>query len=183
MRLPVLVAAAVLAASGAASAATPAPRATTPTRINVETLQPKQIFPKKKLHVEVVVEVNKMGQVSRVRSIKPSHDQLFDAHMYGNALQMFIRTPDGNVVLGSYRVTYDYDPKTLMIHREVALVKQGGVDPNRKGAANDMEDIAKMNRNRTPPPGLYVTPNPAPSPVIRRMPDLKRVMESPTPSH
>jgi hypothetical protein len=189
MRLPVLVAAAVLAASSVASAATPAPHAapsaTAPARINVEQLQPKAMFPKQKLHVEVIVEVNKMGQVSRVRSIKPSHDRLFDAHMYGNALQMFIRTPDGNVVLGSYRVTYDYDPKTMKIRRDVALVKEGGVDPNRKGAANDMMDIAKSNhdRNRTPPPGLYVTPGPAPSPVIRRMPDLKHVMESPTPSH
>jgi hypothetical protein len=181
MRLPVLVAAAVLAASGAASAATPAPQATAPARINVEKLQPKAIFPKRPLHVEVVVEVNKYGQVSRVRSIKPSHDEQFDAHMYGNALQMFIRTPDGNAIPGSYRVTYDYNPKTLRIRRDVALVKAGGVDPNRKGAANDMMDIAKNNRNRTPPPGLYATPAPAPS--VRRLPDLKHVMESPTPSH
>ena len=53
-----------------------------------------------KLHVEMFVEVNKLGQVSRVRSIKPSQDAQFDAHMYGNALQAFIRTPDGNVVVG-----------------------------------------------------------------------------------
>jgi hypothetical protein len=190
MRLPALVVAAVLAASGAASAATPAPhannpapRATAPARINVESLQPKSIFPKVKLHTELIVEVNKLGQVSRVRSIKPSQDVPFNTHVYGNALQAFIRTPDGNVVLGSYRLTYDYDPKTQRIHRDVALVKQGGVDPNRKGAAAEMSEIAHRNANKTPPPGLYVTPNPAPSPVIRRMPDLKHVMESPTPSH
>ena len=188
MRLPVFVLAAVLAASSVASAATPAPRpaapapaATGPVRINVEQLQPKSMFPKVKLHTEMVVEVNKLGQVSRVRSIKPSHNRWLDTTSYGNALQAFIRTPDGNVVLGSYRLTYDYDPKTQRVHRDVALVKEGGVDPNRKGAANDMMDIAKLNRNRTPPPGLYTTPNPAPS--VRRLPDLKRVMESPTPSH
>jgi hypothetical protein len=189
MRLPVFVLAAVLAASSVASAATPAPRAAapapgaTPVRINVEQLQPKSMFPKTKLHTEMIVEVNKLGQVSRVRSIKPSHNRWLDTTSYGNALQAFIRTPDGNVVLGSYRLTYDYDPKTQRVRRDVALVKEGGVDPNRKGAANDMMDIAKANhdKNRTPPPGLYTTPNPAPS--VRRLPDLKRVMESPTPSH
>jgi hypothetical protein len=190
MRLPVLVAAALLAVSGLASAATPDPRTnapapagSAPARINVKDLQPKSLFPKKKLHVELVVEVNKFGQVSRVRSIKPSHDVPFDTHAYGNALQAFIRTPDGNAVVGSYRLTYDYDPKTLRIRRDVALLKEGGVDPNRKGAATEMSEIAHRNANKTPPPGLYVTPGPAPSPVIRRMPDLKRVMESPTPSH
>ena len=190
MRLAVFAAAAVLAASSATFAATPAPRAnapaahaTAPARIDVEKLQPKSIFPKIKLHTELVVEVNKLGQVSRVRSIKPSQDVPFNTHAYGNALQAFIRTPDGNVVLGSYRLTYDYDPKTQRIHRDVALIKEGGVDPNRKGAAAEMSEIAHRNMNKTPPPGLYVTPNPAPSPVIRRMPDLKHVMESPTPSH
>ena len=188
MRLPVLVAAAVLAASSVASAATPAPHAsapaahpTAPARVNVESLQPKSLFPKVALHTELIVEVNKLGQVSRVRSIKASHNIPFDTHAYGNALQTFIRTDDGNVVLGTYRLTYDYNPKTQHIRRDVALVSRGGVDPERKGAANDMMDIAKNNRNKTPPPGLYGTPAPAPS--VRRMPDLKRVMESPTPSH
>ncbi len=187
MRLSALIAAVVLAATAFASAATPAPSprpgATMPQRINVEKLQPKSLFPKVKLHTELIVEVNKLGQVSRVRSIKPSQDVPFNTHVYGNALQAFIRTPDGNVVLGSYRLTYDYDPKTLRIHRDVALVKEGGVDPNRIGAADEMTKIAARNRNRTPPPGLYPSPGPVPSVTIRRMPDLKRVMESPTPSH
>ena len=191
MRLPVVALAAVLAASSAASAATPAPRAaapapaaTGPVRINVEQLQPKSMFPKVKLHTEMIVEVNKLGQVSRVRSLKPSNNRWLDTTSYGNALQAFIRTPDGNVVIGSYRLTYDYDPKTQRVHRDVTLVKEGGVDPNRKGAALDMMDIAKSNhdRGRTPPPGLYATPPPA-APSVRRLPDLKRVMESPTPSH
>jgi hypothetical protein len=175
-----------LAASGVAHAATPAPKATAPQRINVKDLQPKEIFPKKKLHVELIVEVNKYGQVARVRSIKPSHDPQFDAHTYGNALQAFIRTPDGHVVLGTYRLTYDYDPTTLVVRRDVALVKTGGVNPNAKGAANSMMEIARRNRNRTPPPapiGANVTPAPQPAPSVnaRRMPDLPQVMQ--TPSH
>ena len=184
MRFSIFVVALVLGASSTASAATPAPHANAPAapaRVNVESLQPKSLFPKVALHTEMIVEINKLGQVSRVRSIKPSPNVPFNTHAYGNALQAFIRTPDGNVVLGSYRLTYDYNPKTQRIHRDVALVKEGGVDPNRKGAAAEMMDIAKNNRNRTPPPGLYATPAPAPS--VRHLPDLKHVMESPTPSH
>jgi hypothetical protein len=185
MRIPALIVAAFLAASAVASAATPAPKASAPVRVNVQQLQPKEIFPKKKLHVEVMVEINKYGQVARVRSIKPSHDEQFDAHAYGNALQAFIRTPDGHVVLGSYRLTYDYDPTTQAVKRDVALVKTGGVNPNAKGAANDMMEIARRNRNRTPPPAAVATPgvtpavNPAPS--VRRMPDLPQVMKTPSP--
>jgi hypothetical protein len=181
MRIPALIVAALLAASAVASAATPAPKAGAPARINVQQLQPKEIFPKAKLHVEVMVEINKYGQVARVRSIKPSHDEQFDAHMYGNALQAFIRTPDGHVVLGTYRLTYDYDPKTQAIKRDVALVKTGGVNPNAKGAANDMMEIARRNRNRTPPPTVVVTPAADPAPSVRRMPDLPQVMKTPSP--
>ncbi|HEV2642092.1 MAG TPA: hypothetical protein VGT98_05275, partial [Candidatus Elarobacter sp.] len=99
MRFSIFVVAAVLAVSSIASAATPAPHAaapsaTAPARINVEKLQPKSLFPKVKLHTEMIVEVNKLGQVSRVRSIKPSKDVPFNTHAYGNALQAFIRTPD-----------------------------------------------------------------------------------------
>jgi len=185
MRIPTLIVAAFLAASAVASAATPAPKATGPVRINVQQLQPKEIFPKRKLHVEVVVEVNKYGQVARVRSIVPSHDEQFDAHAYGNALQAFIRTPDGHVVLGTYRLTYDYDPSTLAVKRDVALMKTGGVNPNAKGAANDMMEIARRNRKRTPPPSAVapaaVTPAAIPAPSVRRMPDLPQVMKSPSP--
>jgi hypothetical protein len=182
MRLPALVAVAVLAASVAAGAATPSPQPSAPPRVNVEKLQPKSIFPKRALHVEVVVEVNKYGQVARVKSILPSHDQQFDAHIYGNALQAFIRTPDGQVLVGTYKLVYDYDPKTQRIRRDVALLKAGGVNPDAKGAATDMMEIARRNRDRTPPPGLFITPAPAPSPTGHRiMPDLPQVMQSPSP--
>ncbi len=181
MRIPALIVAALLAASAVASAASPPPKPTAPVRINVEQLQPKEIFPKKKLHVEVVVEINKYGQVARVRSIKPSHDEQFDAHAYGNALQAFIRTPDGHVVVGVYRLTYDYTPATQAVKRDVALVKTGGVNPNAKGAANDMMEIARRNRNRTPPPAAMVTPEANPAPSVRHMPDLPQVMKTPSP--
>lgn len=187
MRIPALIVAAMLAASAVASAEGPAPKATAPARINVQQLQPKEIFPKKKLHVEVMVEINKYGQVARVRSLVPSHDEQFDAHAYGNALQAFIRTPDGHVIVGTYRLTYDYNPTTLSVKRDVALVKTGGVNPNAKGAANDMMEIARRNRNRTPPPsavakpGVAVTPAAEPSPSVRHMPDLPQVMKTPSP--
>ncbi|MEA2688648.1 MAG: hypothetical protein QOJ39_1227 [Candidatus Eremiobacteraeota bacterium] len=187
MRIPVLAAAAVLAASPVAFAATPAPKPAAakapaaPQRLDVTKMQPKELAPKKALHVEYTVEINKLGQVARVRSVKPSHDEGFDTHTYGNALQAFIRTADGKVILGTYRLTYDYDPKTLRVHRDVALLKSGGVNPNAKGAAVDMTEIAGRNHDRTPPPSLTVTPGPIPSVTIRRMPDLPQVMKSPPP--
>ncbi|MBV8580042.1 MAG: hypothetical protein JOZ86_05355 [Candidatus Eremiobacteraeota bacterium] len=182
MRHPALVLAAVLAAGAAASAATPAPKSSP--RINVEQLQPKQLFPKVPLHVEYTVEVNKLGQVARVRAVKASKNPTIDAITYGNALQSFIRTPDGHVVLGTYKLTYDYDPKTQRMHRDVQLVRAGGVNPNAKGAAVDMMEIARHNRNRTPPPQptAAVSPGPAPSVNIKRLPDLPQVMKSQTPS-
>jgi len=169
----------VLSAGTAATAATPTP--TAPPRINVLDVQPKGLAPTKPLHVEFVVEVNRFGQVARVRSIKASHDVPFDTHTYGNALQSFIRTPDGHVLVGTYRLVYDYDPKTKMVKRDVALIKAGGVNPDAKGAADDMMEIARRNHGRTPPPSLTVTPGPIPSVNIHRMPDLPQVMK--TPSH
>ncbi|BDE08003.1 hypothetical protein WPS_32790 [Vulcanimicrobium alpinum] len=187
MRFPLPALVAVLAAGSIASAATPppkaapnAPKGSAAQRINVEKLQPRAIFPKVPLHTEVVVEINKLGQVARVRSIKPSHDRGFDARMYGNALQAFIRTPDGKVVLGTYRLTYDYDPKSLRIRRDVALIKAGGVNPNATGAATDMMEIARRNGKRAAPVGpVTPAPNPAPSVNVKRMPDLPQVMQTP----
>jgi hypothetical protein len=185
MRVPAIAAAAVLAASSVAFAASPAPKPaqTAPQRIDVQKLQPKQLAPTKRLHVEYIVEINNLGQVARVRSVKPSHEEAFDAHTYGNALQAFIRTPDGQVLVGTYRLSYDYDPKTTRVHRDVALVRAGGVNPNAKGAAIEMMEIARRNQHRTPPPAPpgSVTPGPAPSVNIHRMPDLPQVMKSPTP--
>lgn len=190
MRVPVFAAAALLATCAVASAATPAPKQTAapkpaqntaPKRVNVEQITPKQLLPKKNEHTEFVVEVNRLGQVARVRSGKSSDFPPFNAQTYGNALQAFIRTPDGKAVPGTYRLSYDYEVKTSRVRRNVALLHAGGVNPNAAGAASDMMKIAAKNRNRTPPPGLMSTPNPVPSVNIQRMPDLPQVMKSPTP--
>lgn len=170
------LAAATGAVAGAAPRSTPAP--TEPPRINVLQIQPKALAPTKPLHVELTVEVNRLGQVSRVRSIKASHNYAFDAHCYGNALQAFIRTPDGHVVVGTYVLTYDYDPKSLQVKRDVALIKAGGVNPNAEGAAMNMMEIARHSHDKGKP---AVTPGPIPSVNIKRMPDLPQVMK--TPSH
>ncbi len=178
MRRVILAAAAIVAASPAALAAnapTPPPGA-----IDVTKVQPKVLLPKTALHTEFVVEVNKMGQVARVRSGKSSPNPTYNAQTYGNALQAFIRTADGKAISGVYRLTYDYNPKTTRVHREVVLLKPGGVNPNAEGAANQMMDIAKRNRNRTPPPGLF-SPAPAPSVNAKQLPDLPQVMHTSSP--
>jgi hypothetical protein len=48
-------------------------------------------LPNVPLHTEVVVEVNKKGQVVRVKSTKPCKVQSFNVQTFGNALQMWIR--------------------------------------------------------------------------------------------
>ena len=165
----------VLASGAAAPAATPPPGA-----INVEKLEPKSLLPKRPLHTEFVVEVNKYGQVARVRSGKSCPDPAFNAQTYGNALQAFIRTPDGKAIPGVYRLTYDFNPKTERVRRDVALLRVGGVNANAIGAATQMMQIARKNRNR-PPPGVQRAPHPQPLPSVdvRRMPDLPQVMKSP----
>jgi hypothetical protein len=117
-----------------AVAATPAPQA--PHQL------PAPHYPKVPLHTEFVVEVNKLGQVVRVKSGKSCKDLNFNAKTYGNVLQMWIRHPDGTAEVGLYKVTYDYDPSTKAIHRGIALVKPGGDWADKRGAANDMMDIA-----------------------------------------
>lgn len=95
------------------------------------------------LHTEVVVEVNKKGQVVRVKSTKPSKLQTFNLATYGNALQMWIRHPDGTAEVGLYRVTYDYDPKTQKITRSQSIISRGGSWANDPGAANVMVEMAR----------------------------------------
>ena len=187
MRLPTLVLATVLALTAAAPAATPSPQPA-PKRINVESLQPKSLAPKVHLHSEYIVEVNKLGQVARVRSVKSSKNPTYDAQTYGNTLQAFIRTPDGDALAGTYRLSYDYDPKTYRVHRDVALVRAGGVNPNAQGAALQLMDIAKKNSKRPaagterqPAPNAQPAPAASGSPTTRRLPDLPQVMT--TPSH
>jgi hypothetical protein len=102
---------------------------------------PKAAFPglhppTTRQHAEFVVEVNRKGQVIRATHVTRSADQAFNAMTYGNALQAFIRTPDGHAIPGTYRLSYDYNPKTYNVHRSVTLLKQGGVNPNALGAVD-----------------------------------------------
>jgi hypothetical protein len=130
-----LAAVVAMSAAPALSATTPKPSPhPTPVIIHLPTIP---------LHSEVVVEVNKKGQVVRVKSTKPSKVPSFNLKTYGNALQMWIRRPDGTAQVGLYRVTYDYDPKTESITRRVALISAGGNWGDEEGAANVMMDMAR----------------------------------------
>jgi hypothetical protein len=127
----------LLAATGAQAATTPTPKPSPrPSAIIIH-------LPTTTLHSEVVVEVNKKGQVVRVKSTKPSKLRSFNVQTYGNALQMWIRKPDGTATVGLYRVTYDYNPKTQDVTRRVSLISTGGNWGNDPGAATVMMDLAK----------------------------------------
>ena len=132
-----------------------------PSRIDLTKVQPKALLPKVPLHTEFVVAVNKLGQVTHVLTRKLSKDGTFNLQTYGNALQAFIRTPDGHAVSGRYRLTYDYNPKTAHIHRDVALVSAGGVDPNAEGAVTKMiDDMAKHTPAPSSEPSVHLPPLP-----------------------
>lgn len=104
---------------------------------------PTPRLPSTRLHTEFVVEVNKKGQVVRVKSGKSCPNLTFNAQTYGNVLQMWIRRKNGTAEVGLYRVTYDYDPSSHNVARHVALVKSGGDWGDKEGAANEMLDIDK----------------------------------------
>lgn len=103
-------------------------------------------------HTEYIVEVNRKGQVTRVRSGKTSADLAFNTMTYGNALQAFIRTGDGQAVSGTYRLAYDYAPKTKKVRRSVALLHAGGVDANAAGAVDRMTADARNREQAGPSP-------------------------------
>jgi len=186
MRVPLLAAAVLLVAGSVASAATPAPHAAPhqaskpPARIDLTKIQPKELLPKTKLHTEFVVETNKYGQVTRVRSGKASPNQGFNTQTYGNALQAFIRTPDGHAIAGSYRLTYDYDPRTARVRRDVALLHAGGVNANAKGAATELMELARKHSHDVTQQQPQ-KPQPAPVVNLKRLPDLPQVMNTPHP--
>jgi hypothetical protein len=119
------------AAAAAASAPTPMPT-------------PK--LPSKALHVDLQVEVNKLGQVVRVLHGNLSGDAPFDTMVMGNALQMWIRDQRGKTVtaiVGLYRVNYNYNPATHSVKRTFSLIKRDGSWANEPGAANKIVDDAK----------------------------------------
>lgn len=120
-------------------AATPSPHATPTALPRVPYIRPPTV----PLHTEFVVEVNRLGQVVRVRSAKGCNNPTFNAQTYGNVLQMWIRHPDGTADVGLFRVTYDYNPRTRMVLRRIALIRLGGTWGNVEGAANEMLDTAR----------------------------------------
>jgi hypothetical protein len=96
---------------------------------------PTPNYPKKALRAQLQVEVNKKGQVVRVLHGDMSGDKAFDTMVLGNAMQMWIRHPDGSAQVGLYRVIYDYDPQTHNVNRTPTLIKAGGDWANKPGAA------------------------------------------------
>jgi hypothetical protein len=136
------------ASAGATSGATAPPRGLVPHT------------PATAVHTEFVVEVNRKGQVTRVRSGKSCPDLSFNAMTYGNALQAFIRTPDGRAIAGIYRLSYDYNPKDKQVTRSVSLLRAGGVDPNRLGAVDQMAILSA--RHRAAPATAAPTSSPLP---------------------
>lgn len=97
---------------------------------------PSPNLPPKALHVQLLVEVNKRGQVVRVEHGTLSGDRSFDTMTLGNAMQMWIRHPDGSAQTGLYRVTYDYNPRTHDVARVPAMIRPGGNWANKPGAAS-----------------------------------------------
>jgi hypothetical protein len=121
--------------------ASPAP--TPPAENHLTAAQMKAMLPKTALHTEYVVAVNKLGQVTGAKAKTLSKDKNFNVETYGNALQAFIRTEDGKAISGLYSLDYDYNPTTSRISRSVALIHEGGVNPDAKGAALVMLDAAR----------------------------------------
>ena len=145
--------------------------------------QLKALLPKVPLHTEFIVAVNKLGQVTKIVSLKPSKDKTYNLQTGGNALQAFIRTPDGKALAGTYRLTYDYNPKTAMVHRGVALVHAGGVNADAPGAVNVMlEDVKKRGlRPASPGPERSAEMTPGPQPTKLKLPSLQQILKTPAP--
>jgi hypothetical protein len=167
-------------------AATPAP-VKTPYRIDVTKIQPKALLPKGPLHTEYIVAINKLGQVTKIVSGKPSKDKTFNLQTVGNALQAFIRTPDDKAIPGTYRLTYDYNPQTTRVRRDVALVHAGGVDPNARGAALKMMDDVQKFAKAHPAAAAAAEKEdqqhavPLTQASTGKLPDLNNILRSPAP--
>jgi hypothetical protein len=145
---------------------------------------PTPNLPKKPLRVQLQVEVNRRGQVVRVLHGNLSGDRPFDTMALGNAMQMWIRHPDGSAQAGLYRVTYDYDPQTHNVSRVPSLIKAGGSWANAPGAATliikDAQKQALALEKR-----LRAEQEAKQKEQAKNLPDInaavKRAMASPTP--
>ncbi len=113
---------------------------------NAPAAAPTPKLPSKALHVDLQVEVNKLGQVVHVLHGNLSGDAPFDTMVMGNALQMWIRDQRGaavTAIVGLYRVNYDYNPATHSVKRTFSLIKRGGSWANQPGAASKIIADAK----------------------------------------
>jgi hypothetical protein len=155
---------AALVASGAVMllAATPPPM---PVGNALTGAQLEALMPKVPLHTVYTVSTNKLGQVTNVKPKTLSKDRSFNVQTYGNAVQAFIRTEDGKATPGIYTLTYDYAPKTHRIARSVALVSAGGVNPDAKGEALVLMDLARKEAAAAAAKTKHASPAPhAPAP-------------------
>jgi hypothetical protein len=148
--LSIVLLTAPISAFAATPPPSPHPRATMPTIR----------FPNVPLHAEYLVEVNKFGQVVRVKSSKPTKDSTFNVQSYGNAMQMWIRKSDGSATVGLFKVSYDYDPKTRKVTRNVALVSTGGSWVNDEQKRHDVQSSSLPSLNQIT--GKSPTPSPTP---------------------
>lgn len=105
-------------------------------------------LPKTAQHSAFTDTTNKKGQVVTAKAQTKARDSAFNLMTYGNVLQMFIRTSGGQAVPGTYRVSYDYSPASKIVKRAVALVQEGGVDPNALGAVDRMIEVDRKNAER-----------------------------------
>ncbi len=106
------------------------------------------------LHASYVVETNASGKVIRVATVAESTNASFNQRTYGMARQTIIRQP------GTYKLTYDYHPRTKQTTRSVSLLlAQAAAKPQsaaRAAAAAPTPRIVYV-----PPPA---TPVPVPNP-------------------
>lgn len=117
--------------------------ATPPPGANAQPVMPAIKLPTVPLHTEYLVEVNNKGQVVKSKEAKLSKVDVFNLMTYGNTLQMWIRKPDNTATVGTFRVTFDYDPKTKKVTRNVAIVSPGGSWGDEEGAATSMYEEAE----------------------------------------
>lgn len=146
---------------------------------------PSPNLPSRPLHSVIEVEVNKRGQVVRVKGGQLSHDPVFDTMTVGNALQMWIRHPDGSAEVGMYRVTYDYDPHTHNVARHITIISRGGSWANETGAATKMVDAAQRE-TREAYERLKAAEKQKRAESAKHLPDInaavKRALAKPTPT-
>lgn len=147
---------------------------------------PKPSMPNRSLHGSLQVEVNSHGQVVKVLHGSLTGDPQFDTMMIGNALQMWIRRPDGSAETGLYLVKYAYDAKTHNVKRTPSLIRAGGNWANAPGAATNMIRDARrqeqaVEKRLKAEAAKRRAEQERHLPSIRKA--LKRAMATPAPSH